>query len=91
MLSGLQKFLPLITQFGSYLKMGIDHYADLRSAGKEAGPEIISMYLYQKMEGWSPKIGNTNLLDETTRASGARFLAGIAVNFANSLPPTSQV
>ena len=88
MFSGFKKFLPFVTQFGAYLKMGIDHYADLRAAGREAGPEIVAIFLHEKMQSWDPKVGDTALLDETTRASGARFLAGVAVNFATALPPT---
>jgi len=84
MFGNLTSLLPLVSQLGNYLKLGIDHYADLRTAGKEAGPEIVAIFLNEKMKGWSPKVGDIELLDEITRASGARFLAGVAVNFATA-------
>ena len=76
------KFFPLISQVGNYLKMGIDYYADLRSAGKEASADIVAIYLQMKMADWDPKVGAASLLDPDTKAAGARFLAGVAVNFA---------
>lgn len=78
------KFFPIVSQLGAYLKQGMDHYADLRAAGKSAGPEVISVYLAVKMAPWNPKVGNVELLDDETKAAGARFLAGIAVNIANT-------
>lgn len=78
------QFIPLISTLGNYLKDGINHYADLRSAGAEAGPDAIALYLDARMQGWDPKVRNVSLLDEPTRAAAARFLAGVAVNFARS-------
>ena len=39
----VSQFLPLVSQLGNYLKTGIDHYADLRAAGNDAGPDIIAL------------------------------------------------
>lgn len=78
------KFLPLIQQFGHYLKQALDHYADLRAAGKEAGPEIIAFYLKGQMADWDPKVNGRSLLDAPTREAAARFLAGVAVNFSGA-------
>ncbi len=78
------QFLPLVQQLGAYLKMGMDHYADLRTAGKDASPEIIAYFLGEKMKSWNPKIKDQALLDDATREAGARFLAGVAINFARS-------
>ena len=80
----LKKFLPLVMQLGTYLKVGIDHYADLRSAGKEANTEIIAVFLQMKMGDWNPTLNEKEILDEETRAAAARFLAGVAVNFAGA-------
>jgi len=80
----LAKFLPLIQQIGTYLKLGADHYADLRTAGKEAGPEAVALFLQAKMMEWNPEIGGKALLDDETRAAAARFLAGVAVNFSKA-------
>jgi hypothetical protein len=80
----LKKFLPLVVQLGAYLKVGIDHYADLRSAGKEANTEIVAVFLRMKMSDWNPTLNEKEILDEETRAAAARFLAGVAVNFAGA-------
>ena len=78
------QFLPLVTQLGSFLKTGIDHYADLRSAGSEAGPEIIAFFLEEKMENWNPKVNGNALLDSDTRKAATQFLAGVPVNFTRT-------
>jgi hypothetical protein len=80
----MTKLLPLVTQLGNYLKMGADHYSDLRSAGKEAGPEVIAMYLRLKLDSWDPKLNNKSLLDDETKDAASRFLAGVACNFAGA-------
>ncbi len=80
----LKKFVPIVMQLGSYLKVGMDHYADLRSAGQEANTEIIAAFLQMKMHDWNPTINSKEILDEETRSAAARFLAGVAVNFAGA-------
>ena len=80
----LSKFIPIVAQLGSYLKIGIDHYADLRAAGNEANTEIIAAFLTIKMQDWNPKIGGVELLDGETRYAAARFIAGISVNIAGA-------
>lgn len=79
-----RKFFPIVAQLGHYLKVGMDHYADLRSTGEEAGPDVMAVFLQMKMEEWQPKVGAADLLDDDTRAAAARFLAGVVVNFARS-------
>jgi hypothetical protein len=76
------KFLPLVTQLGTYLKMGLDQYAFLKNEGKDAGPDVIAAFLQMKMADWNPSLAGKTLLDDETRAAGARFLAGVAVNFS---------
>ena len=74
------KIIPLITQLGTYLKGGMDHYADLRQLKKDANPDIIAAFIQIKMADWNPKFEGKALLDQETREAGARFLAGLAVN-----------
>ncbi len=78
------KMMPHLTKIGSFLKLGADHYADLRAAGEEASPEVIAAFLHLKMMDWNPKVGGKVLLDDETRAAAARFLAGLAVNFSKA-------
>lgn len=76
------KILPHLTQIGNYLKLGIDHYADLRAAGKAAGPDLVALYLEEKMKAWDPIVNDKKLLDPETRKAAARFLAGLAINLS---------
>lgn len=78
----MAQFLPLVSKLGEYLKVGIDHYADLRNAGRDVDVDILAMFLDDKMSTWNPAISNKPLLDAPTRAAAARFLAGVAVNLA---------
>ncbi len=78
----LPKLLPLAQQIGNYLKIGADHYATLKSAGEPVDPEVVAFFLSAKMQDWNPEISGRSLLDDETRTAGARFLAGVAVNFS---------
>lgn len=80
----VSQFLPLVSQLGGYLKTGIDHYVTLKQAGDNAGPEVIAVFLEDKMATWDPKVKGTSLLDPDTRSAAARFLAGVAVNFTRT-------
>lgn len=75
-------FLPLVMKLGEYLKYAVDQYADLRNVGNDIGPDALSVYVESKMESWNPTVGGKSLLDPQTRSAAARFLAGVAVNFA---------
>tara|TARA_Y100000310_G_scaffold36553_2_gene34413 strand:- start:1445 stop:1654 length:210 start_codon:yes stop_codon:yes gene_type:complete len=65
---------------GTYLKLGADHYADARAAGKELGPDMLAFFIFGKMEGWDPKVGTQAVLDPETRKATARMLAGLIIN-----------
>lgn len=78
----IAKLLPLVTQLGNYLKLGIDHYATLKAAGKDASVEVVTLFLQEKLATWEPTVNNRALLDQPTRDAAARFLAGVAVNMA---------
>jgi hypothetical protein len=75
------QLLPLVTQLGTYLKLGMDHYVALKAAGSEASVEVVASFLLMKLETWDPKVGSKHLLDGETRKAASRFLAGVAVNF----------
>lgn len=74
-------YLPLLNQLGTYFKMAADHYADLKASGQEANPDIVALFLVSKMAGWDPKVGGKSLLDDETKASGARFMSGVVINY----------
>lgn len=75
------KLFPLVKQLGDYLKLGIDHYAELKAQGAAADPDVVAIFLLSQMGEWNPKVSGRELLDDETRSSAARFLAGVAVNF----------
>lgn len=78
------QMLPLIMQLGDFLKKGVDHYADMRKLNMDITPDVMAVYLTEKMRDWHPKVGNTNLLDNDTRLAAARFIAGVALNLARA-------
>ena len=78
----LADLLPLATKIGSYLKSGVDQYAALKASGISVTPDLIAAFLADQMTDWHPEIKGRRLLDSDTRLAGARFLAGIAFNFA---------
>ena len=75
------KILPLVSQMGQYMKAGVDYYAALKAEDKDSSPEIVAAFVEMKMQDWDPKLAGKHLLDSETRTAGARFLAGLAVNF----------
>lgn len=76
--------IAIAPQLASFLKQAVDHYASLRSAGKEVSVAVITVYLSEKMSDWNPTVGSVALLDPETRQAAARFLAGVAVNIASA-------
>lgn len=74
----------VVSQLGSYLKLGLDHYADLRTAGQTANVDVITSFVGTKMEEWNPEVGGVALLDTETRTAAARFIAGVAVKLAST-------
>jgi hypothetical protein len=75
--------LPLVAKLGDYLKQGFDYYVETRASGIDVDVDMTSAFLTMKMQDWNPAVKGKSLLDDDTRASGARFLAGIAFNLAN--------
>jgi hypothetical protein len=82
----LTALLPLISQLGTYLVAGMDHYADLREARQAADPETVALFLRVKIDGWDPEIKGRKVLDGETKDAAARFLAGVACNLAGVKP-----
>lgn len=72
--------LPLVTQLGEHLKTAFEHYVALKQSGTELTADHLSLFLLSKMTTWNPTVGGKPLLDDETRASAARFLAGVAIN-----------
>lgn len=76
---------PHLVQLGSYLKQAADHYADVRSAGRDLGPEALALWVEGKMATWDPVVGTRHLLDDETRRAGARLISGLVCNLTGTL------
>jgi hypothetical protein len=74
--------IPLVKKLGDFLKVGADHYVTMRASGIEPDADMIALFLVMKMEDWNPQVRGKHLMDDDTRAACARFLAGVAFNFA---------
>ena len=74
--------LPSLTKLGAFFKEGMDHYVMLKATGAEVTPDILSMFIHSKMEGWNPKVKGRNILDHDTGVAASRFLAGVIINLA---------
>jgi hypothetical protein len=78
----MPKIFPMFIDLGRYLKMGMDHYADLRSVQGAVDPQLVSAYLRVKIDKWEPEVNGRKILDASTKDAGARFIAGLACNLA---------
>ena len=75
------EILPLAKGLLAFLQEAIDKTAELKAAGIDLNEDIVGMYLNEKMVDWNPTLKGKQILDEQTKAAGARFLTGIAFNF----------
>ena len=78
------KLLPLLSKLGSYFKAGVDHYADLKTSGVEATPEVLAIFIHAKMEGWEPLVNGAAVFDPDTKEAASRMLAGVIANLARA-------
>ena len=75
--------IPLLAKMGDYFKLGVNHYADLRSAGATANADILAAFMQTKMSDWNPIVAGKTALDDETKAAGARLLAGLIINLSS--------
>jgi hypothetical protein len=76
------KLIPLLTKLGSYFTQGLDYYILLRAAGKDAGPDMVTSFIVDKMKDWNPEVLGKHVLDRETKHAAARMLAGVVVNLS---------
>ena len=74
--------LPALSKLGGYFTQGMDHYVALRASGEELTPDILSVFIHTKMEGWNPRVKGKAILDSETSFAAARFLSGVIINLA---------
>ena len=76
----LLALLPLVQQLGGYLQQGLDLAVAVRSETGGLDVDKVTLLLAAKMAEWNPTVLNRTVLDDATRMSAARFLAGVACN-----------
>jgi hypothetical protein len=72
--------LSIAPKLAELLKAAVAHYGDLRAAGMTVNPDILAAYLAVQVGGWNPSLAGKPVLDDETRGSMCRFLAGVAFN-----------
>ena len=75
--------LGIAPKLADLLRVGIEHYGDLRAQGGEVTADGIALYLAIRAESWDPLIAGKHALDEATRIAMCRFLAGVAFNLCS--------
>lgn len=72
--------LSIAPKLAELLKDAVAHYGDLRAAGMTVSPDVLAAYLAVRVGSWNPSIVGKPVLDDETRGSMCRFLAGVAFN-----------
>lgn len=77
------KLLPVMSQLGAYLKVGIEHYDKVKEKGPPPSVQTLVTFLEGKMESWDPEISGKRVFDPETKASAVRMIAGVITNLLN--------
>lgn len=77
-------FLQFGPKVAAFFKEASATYGAMAESGEAPSPDMLAMLVLAKMEGWNPKVRGTNVLDDETKAAGARFLAGIVCSIGVS-------
>jgi hypothetical protein len=72
----------LLKKMGDYLQQGIQQAMLDAAQGVRTNPDDLANWLDQRMSDWQPTLKGRRLSDPETRKAAARFLAGVACNFA---------
>lgn len=74
--------LALLKTLGEYQNTVLRRAVMDAAQGVTTTPEKLAAWLDEQMVGWSPEIKGRPLSDPETRKAAARFMAGVAHNFA---------
>ena len=85
----LASLLPALMRLREYLEEGFAQAVRLQMRGG-LSVENVTAFLAYKMADWDPKLSGIRVMDEDTRAAGARFLAGIATNFVSAADASTR-
>lgn len=76
---------PIAAKLGEFAKQGLDYYVELRAAGMEISPAMISVFLEAKMSDWNPVVRGTAVLDGESKHHAAAFLSRVICNVAGKV------
>jgi hypothetical protein len=74
--------VSLLKKMGDYLQKAIQRAMMDAAQGVRTNPNDLAEWLNQEMSDWQPSLKGRRLSDPETRKAAARFLAGVACNFA---------
>jgi|TARA_R110000751_G_scaffold242845_1_gene343102 hypothetical protein len=72
----------LLKKMGDYLQLAIGRAMMDAAQGVHTNPNDLADWLNNEMTDWQPALKGRKLSDPDTRMAAARFLAGVACNFA---------
>ena len=70
-------FLQFGPKVASFFREATSVYTAMAESGEPPSPDILAMLVLAKMEDWNPEVKGIRVLDDETKAAGARFLSGI--------------
>tara|TARA_R100000664_G_C2738283_1_gene127243 strand:- start:596 stop:862 length:267 start_codon:yes stop_codon:yes gene_type:complete len=74
--------VALLKKMGDYLQSAIKRAMLDAAQGVKTDPDDLSDWLETQMSDWQPTLKGRRLSDPKTQKAAARFLAGVACNFA---------
>lgn len=70
-------FIQFGPKVATFFKEGMELYATMAQSEESISPDALSFLLLAKMDEWNPTVRGVQVLDDETKAAGARFLSGI--------------
>lgn len=81
----MTEVLPVLMRLSSYIKVGLDHYIQLKASGVEINPELLAAFLETQLHGWSPEIKGVDVLGGDAKHHLALFLASVIFNIGDKV------
>jgi hypothetical protein len=81
----ITEILPTLMTLSRYIKVGLEHYAQLKAAGVELSPEILAGFLESKLDDWNPEFRGVSLLGGGAKHHLAMFLASVIFNIGDQV------
>jgi len=75
--------LGVLKQLGSYQQLAFQRALTNAAHGAVTDPDQLGAWLANEMKDWNPTLKGRRLSDDATKKAAARFLAGVACNFAH--------